>query len=111
MGFDPPTIDVEETDQEVIVRAEIPGLEKDEFSVEVGKDALYLHGEKKHESETNGRNYYRKECSYGSFSRTIALPCEVKTDKTAAEYKNGVLRVRLPKAEASRTQKVAIQIK
>lgn len=105
-----PAVDVEETENEVIVRAEIPGLEKDEFSIELEDRMLILRGEKKHKEEHKDRNVYRVECSYGRFDRRIALPSEVKTDKVAAEYKNGVLHVTLPKAESSKRKSITVKV-
>jgi len=105
-----PAVDVEETDKEIIVRAEIPGMEKDEFSIELDQDYLILHGEKKQEKEEKDRNYHRVECSYGRFSRTIPLLCEVDSNHANAEYKNGVLKVTLPKSENTRRKQIKVHI-
>lgn len=106
-----PSVDVEETDNEVIVRAEIPGLEKEEFSIELEDNLLILRGEKKQQSEHKDRNVHRVECSYGRFDRRIGLPADVQTDKATAEYKNGVLNVTLPKAETSKRKAITVKVK
>jgi len=106
-----PAVDVEETDKEIIVRAEIPGMEKDEFSIELEDNTLILRGEKKHQAEHKDRNVHRVECSYGCFDRRISLPAEVQTDKAVAEYKNGVLNVTLPKAEAPKRKAITVNVK
>jgi len=106
-----PAVDVEETDNEVIVRAEMPGLEKDEFSIELEDNMLILRGEKKHQAEHKDRNIHRVECSYGRFDRRIGLPADVQTDKAVAEYKNGVLNVTLPKAESSKRKAITVKVK
>ena len=106
-----PAVDVEETENEVIVRAEVPGLEKDEFSIELENDTLVLRGEKKHKEEHKDRNIHHIECRYGRFDRRIALPAEVQTDKANAEYKNGVLNITLPKAESSKRKAITVKVK
>jgi len=105
-----PAVDMEETDKEIIIRAEIPGLEKDDFSIELEQDHLILRGEKKQEKEEKDRNYHRVECSYGRFSRTIQLPCEIDANNANAEYKNGVLKITLPKAESARRKLIKVNI-
>ena len=105
-----PAVDMEETDKEIIIRAEIPGLEKDDFSIELEQDHLILRGEKKQEKEEKDRNYHRVECSYGRFSRTIQLPCEIDANQANAEYKNGVLKITLPKAESARRKLIKVNI-
>lgn len=109
-NFNVPSVDVEETDNEVIVRAEMPGLEKDEFSIELHDNRLYLKGEKKQKSEDKKRNYHRVECSYGSFTRSVQLPCEVDVDKANAEYKHGVLNITLPKSPDAKRKAIPINI-
>ncbi|MGI6456930.1 MAG: Hsp20/alpha crystallin family protein [bacterium] len=105
-----PNVDVEETDNEVLVRAEMPGMEKDQFHVELERERLIIRGEKRQECEHNEGNYHRKECSYGSFTRTVALPVPVKEDEISAEYKNGVLSIRLPKSEEAKRKRINVNI-
>ncbi|GIX46997.1 MAG: molecular chaperone [Candidatus Tectimicrobiota bacterium] len=106
-----PLIDLEETDDEVIVVAELPGLDKDDFTVEVTGDYLVLRGEKRRSAEEKGRHYYYAERSYGAFVRTVPLPCEVDADRATARYKNGVLRVTLPKTEQAKARRIKVKIR
>jgi HSP20 family protein len=92
-----PRVDVTETDQEVRITAELPGLEEKDIDVSLSNDILTLKGEKKSEQEDKRENYYRMERSYGSFQRSIQLPQEVDGDKVEATFKNGVLQITLPK--------------
>jgi HSP20 family protein len=109
--FSGPALDVEETDDEVIVRAELPGLRPDDFTVEATADRLVLRGEKSEERAEHGWGFHRMERRYGSFVRTIALPCEVDPDKAKARYRDGVLRVTLPKTEASKARQVRVEVR
>jgi len=108
--FGGPVIDIDETDDKLTVTAELPGLDKDDFNVEVTEDRLIIKGEKKDSREKKGEGYYYSERSYGSFCRTIALPCEVELDKVKAKYKNGLLKITLPKSEQARTRKIQVKI-
>lgn len=92
-----PRIDVSETEKEIKVVAELPGLEEKDIQLSLEKDALVVSGEKKAESEEKGKNYHRTERSFGSFSRVIPLPGEVDAEKVEAEFKKGVLTITLPK--------------
>lgn len=105
-----PKIDLRENEDEVIVRAEIPGLEKDDFQVEVTDDRLTILGDKKMDRKEKKREYYYRECSYGSFSRTISLPCEVKADKAKAKYRKGILEIKLPKVEESKRKQIKVNV-
>lgn len=102
-----PSVDVRETDKEIVVSADLPGLDEKDIRVELIGDGLTISGEKKSEHEESGRGFYRAERSYGSFERFIPLPVGVEAEKATAEFKNGVLTVTLPKppeAQASRKQ-------
>ncbi len=111
IGTFAPHIDVSESDKEIKVSAELPGMDEKDIDVSLSDNMLTIKGEKKEEKEDKGKDYYRMERSYGSFSRTIALPSEVQADKVAATFKKGVLTVALPKSEKAikSTQKVAIK--
>jgi HSP20 family protein len=89
--------EVEETGKEVLVRVEIPGMEKEDCSITIEDNVLSLHGEKRFERESHDSTYHVMERAYGSFQRSIPLPRSVDIDKAEAHYKNGVLTVRLPK--------------
>jgi len=101
--------EVEDLEKEVVVRVEVPGMEKDDFSISVEGNTLYLSGEKHYERESRDSTYYLMERAYGSFQRTIPLPRNVDADRAQASYKNGVLSIRLPKVESdtSRTIKLS----
>lgn len=90
--------DVFEDDERVVVRVEVPGMEKDQIGVEVIDDALIVRGEKQFERETTQGRYRVLQCAYGSFRRVVPLPTRVLPDQARASYRNGVLRVELPKA-------------
>jgi len=110
-GFHPRT-DVHETDDAVLVTAEMPGLEDKDFELNLCDGVLTLKGEKRHEHEEKGKGaIHRVERSYGSFQRTIQLPCEVLAEKATAEYRNGVLDVTLPKAPAAKRSVHRIDVK
>jgi len=89
--------EVEETDDEIVVRVEVPGMEKDDCRITIEGNVLYLNGEKHFERETLDSTYHVMERAYGSFQRAIPLPRNVDTDQAEASYKNGVLSIRLPK--------------
>jgi HSP20 family protein len=94
--------EVEETDKEIVVRVEAPGMEKEDFQVTIDGNMLYLKGEKRFERATNDSTYHIMERAYGWFERAIPLPREVAGHKAEASYKNGVLTVRLPKLEGGK---------
>jgi len=110
-GFHPRT-DVRETDDAVLVTAEIPGLEEKDFELNLTEGLLTLKGEKRHEHEEKGEGaVHRVERGYGSFQRTIQLPCEVVAENATAEYRNGVLTVTLPKAPSAQRPVRRIEVK
>jgi len=112
MGAFSPKVDVTENDKEIKISAELPGMEEKDIDVSLQKDMLTIKGEKKEEKEDKGKDYYRMERSYGSFSRTIPLPVEVETDKVEAKFKKGVLSITLPKTAkaVSETKKIAVKV-
>lgn len=105
-----PRVDVKETDAEVRVTAELPGVEEKDVEVSLSGDVLTIKGEKKEEKEEKGEERYRLERSYGSFRRSFSLPCEVNSEKATATYKKGVLTITLPKvAEAKKKATIAVK--
>lgn len=102
--------DVFEDDKRLVVRLEVPGMDKQDINLEVLDDALIVSGEKVFERESTEGRYRVMQCAYGSFRRTVPLPVAVRGDEARATYKNGVLRVELPKAEPSRPRAFAIQV-
>jgi len=112
MGSFAPKVDVAESDKEIKITAELPGMDEKDIDVSLQNDILTIKGEKKEEKEDKGKDYYRMERSYGSFSRTIPLPIEVDTDKIEATFKKGVLNITLPKTAkaAAETKKIAVKV-
>lgn len=106
-----PAVNVREHDNHVIVTAELPGMKEDDIEVSVRGDSLRISGEKKEETETKEEDFYRMESSYGRFDRLIDLPAEVDEQKAEAEFKNGVLTIKLQKNEESTTKTKKIPIK
>ena len=102
-----PTFDVSETEKELIVKAEVPGMDKKDIHINLSDGLLTIKGEKKQEKKNE--NYHSVERRYGMFSRTIRLPFEVEADKVDATYKDGVLKVTLPKSEAAKPKKIEIK--
>jgi HSP20 family protein len=115
LGFVPavntPVVNVRETDQAVIVEAEIPGVKEEDVDLEITDDELIIRGQKKTEEEVKEKTYYRREFSYGSFTRAIPLPMSVQSDKAEAEIKDGVLTITLPKVEEAKPKSKKIEIK
>lgn len=103
-------VDIQEDENELRVSVEMPGLEKEDFHVELQGNRLIVRGEKKHEEEKKEKNYVYSERSYGSFFRTIPLPCPVDEDKVEAKYRNGVLKLKLPKSAESRGKKIEVEV-
>ena len=105
-----PCVDVSETKDNVIINTEIPGMSKDDVKVSVQDNVLTLTGEKKQEKEEKDANYHRIERSYGSFSRSFTLPTSVQPDKVKATYKDGILRITLPKSEEVKPKEIPISV-
>jgi HSP20 family protein len=105
-----PSVDVRETEKEVIVSAEIPGVDPDEIDVTVNETNIVLSGEIRHSNEQEKAGYRVMERRYGAFHRTIPLPVEVKPDEAWADYKNGVLEIRLNKSDRGRDRSRKLKI-
>ncbi|RLG61183.1 Hsp20/alpha crystallin family protein [Candidatus Geothermarchaeota archaeon] len=108
-GYRRPLIDVYETDKEVVVMAEMPGVRKEDIIVNVSTDAVEIRAELKKEEEVKKAGYYRREREYTGFMRMISLPTKVNPKEAKATYKNGILEIRLPKVE--KKERVRIEIK
>lgn len=108
-----PPLDVEETDSDIIIRSEIPGMKKEDIKIVTKGNLVTISGEKHHESEQKGKYFHRIERNYGKFERTIELPTEVEVEKAKASYENGVLTITFPKPEWTRVKakEVKIEIK
>ena len=105
-----PSVDVSETKDKVVVKAEVPGMEAKDLDISLTDSILTIKGKKRHEKEDQDEDYHVVESSYGSFSRSIRLPSEVQADKVKADYHNGILKVTLPKSEEAKEKKVTIQV-
>jgi HSP20 family protein len=105
-----PAMDISETDKDVVASIELPGLNKDDIKVNVQNDVLSVSGEKKQEKTEASENVHRVERTYGSFRRTVRLPVEVDSGKVKASYKDGLLKVTLPKVESKKPKEIPIQV-
>jgi HSP20 family protein len=103
-----PAFDIAETKKEYTITGEIPGMDVKDLEVTLSDGILTVTGEKKHEKEDKGENYYRVERQYGSFQRSFRLPEDVKTEKSKATYKDGILKLTLPKTSVPKTKKVEV---
>jgi HSP20 family protein len=109
-GFEWPQVDIDETDTEVRVAAELPGLDQDDVDVTVADGVLTIRGEKRHEDERSSGHRYQRECFYGSFARSVPIPGEVDIDGITAKMKKGTLRISMPKLEGSKRRGRTITI-
>jgi HSP20 family protein len=105
-----PAIDVQETDAEYLIKADLPEVKKEEVRVELQDGIICLQGERKQEKEEKGKKFHRIERAYGRFERRLALPSEVDAQKVAAEFKDGVLRVHLPKSASVKPRSVEVKV-
>ncbi|PZU98217.1 MAG: molecular chaperone [Leptolyngbya sp.] len=105
-----PSAELEETDQAIQLKLEVPGMEAKDLDVEVTESAVSIKGERRSESKTEKKGVVRSEFRYGTFERVIPLPTPIKTSDVQAEYKNGLLTLTLPKAEAAPQSKVKVNI-
>jgi HSP20 family protein len=104
-----PSIDISETDTEIQIAAELPGIEEKDIQIDVSGNMLTIRGEKKSETETKDKSYHLVERSYGSFSRSLELPAGVNTDAIAAKMEKGVLTVTVPKPPQAQSKRVEIK--
>jgi HSP20 family protein len=102
--------DVFEDDNRLVVRIEAPGMEKDDFDVQVAGDHLVIRGEKRFERESTEGRWRLLQCAYGSFERNVALPVPVKNEEARATYKNGVLKIELPKVQPGRPSSRTVRV-
>jgi len=106
-----PAVDIYETDEKMVIKAELPGLRKEDVDIEVRDNTLTLRGERKFEKEIRRENYHRVERAYGSFQRSFTLPSTVKQEAIEAAFKDGILEISLPKAEEAKPKQIKIQAK
>jgi len=103
-----PAVDVFDGDDKLVIKAELPGIEKKDIEVDVREGVLTLRGERSYENEVKEHNCYRKERSYGKFHRSFTLPENVETEKIEASFKDGVLTLDIPKSEERKPKKIAV---
>jgi HSP20 family protein len=104
-----PAIDVSETDTAVDVRMDVPGVTAKDIDIQINGNLLTVSGERKEEKEEKGKTFHRVERRYGNFARTVMLPCAVAESEVAAEYRDGVLTIKLPKTEESKAHKIKVK--
>lgn len=105
-----PAVDIYETGNDIVLKAELPGVDPKDVEVRVEDNTLYLKGERKFEKEVKEENYHRVERSYGAFSRSFSLPNSIDADQVGAEYKDGVLTLTLPKREEAKPKTIKIAV-
>jgi HSP20 family protein len=106
-----PALEVGESEDEVFVKAQVPGMKREDIQVELSDGSLIIKGEAKEEKEEKKKSYYRREFSYGQFTRRVSLPSGVDSGKASAELKDGILNIRLPKTEDSKKKSVKLAVK
>ena len=105
-----PAVDICENENNIVLKAELPGVDPKDVEVRVEDNTLYLKGERKFEKDTKEENYHRMERSYGSFARSFALPNSIDAEKVAAEYQDGLLTLTLPKREETKPKTIKVNI-
>jgi HSP20 family protein len=105
-----PVVDITETDNEYLIKAELPEVKRDDVKVSVESGVLTLHGERKKEKEEKGKKFHRIERYYGSFLRTFSVPDNVDETKVMAEFKDGLLNVHLPKTEKAKPKAIEVKV-
>ena len=103
-----PVVDVYDNDDSIVIKAELPGIDKEGIEIDVKDRVLTLKGERSSESEVKDDNYYRRERSFGKFERAFNLPADVDPDKIKADYKDGVLKIDIPKPEEKKPRQITI---
>jgi HSP20 family protein len=104
-----PSLDLAESNNALEVRMDIPGMEAKDIDIQVNANVLTVSGERKEEREEKGKTYHRVERRVGAFSRSVTLPCPVKEDAVDAQYKNGILTIKLPKTEEAKARKITVK--
>jgi len=106
-----PDLDISDSEDEIMVSAELPGMEPEDIDIQLSGNTLMISGEKSSEKEEKGKRYYRQERSYGSFRRSIPIPDEIDQEKIDASYQRGVLKVSLPKTAGAKKNSKSIPVK
>jgi HSP20 family protein len=105
-----PAVDIYENGDNLVLKAELPGVNPDDVEIRVEDNTLYLKGERKFDNEVKEQNYHRVERTYGTFTRTFSLPNSIDSDKVAANYKDGVLTLTMPKKEEAKPKTIKINV-
>ncbi len=103
-----PMVDIFEENDQIVVKADLPGVKKEDISIDVENRILTLKGERLQENETKDDNFFRRERSFGSFQRSFTLPADIKTEDIKAEFKEGILRIEIPMPEEKKAKKIEI---
>lgn len=103
------TIDVYQTDDDIVIKSTIAGVKPEDLDVNINNDMVTIRGERRQDEEIDSENYYYQECYWGPFSRSVILPIEILTEKAEASMKNGILTLRLPKADAIKSRKIQVR--
>jgi len=103
------TIDVYQTDTEIVIKSTIAGVKPEDLDVSISNDMLTIRGERKKEEQIAEENYYYQECYWGMFSRSVILPVDVLVEKIEASMKNGILTIRLPKSDTNKTKRIQVR--
>lgn len=103
------TIDVYQTENDIVIKSTIAGVKPEDLDVSINNDMVTVKGERKNEEVVENGNYYYQECYWGSFSRAVLLPVDVIPEKADASLKNGILTIRLPKADTTKTKKIQVR--
>ena len=108
MGMWNPVVDLYEKDDHFVIKAELPGVNKNDIAIDLKDRVLTLSGDRSYENEVKEENYFRRERSYGKFQRVFTLPADVDSDKIKAEFNDGLLQIEVPKPEEQKAKKVTI---
>ncbi len=103
-----PSVDIYESEGEIVLEAELPGMNREDFEVSIENNVITLKGERRFEKNEESENYHRVERAYGSFTRSFSLPRTVSAENTKADFNNGILRVSLPKKEEAKARKIEV---
>jgi HSP20 family protein len=105
-----PAVDIYETDDEVVVKAELPEVNQKDIDIQIENNTLTLRGERKFNKETKKENFHRIERSYGTFSRSFTLPGTIDQEKISADYKDGILKISMPKREETKPKQIKVAV-
>ena len=105
-----PVVDISETNDEYLIKAELPGIEKKDIKVTINEGVLTMHGERKQEKEEKGKRFHRIERSYGSFVRTFSIPDDVDETRVKAEHKDGMMYLHMPKSEKAKPKSIEVKV-